>query len=255
MKTQTLAVLISAVVLGACVDPADDAVAADPRLATNGMTPSYMHPNNLDAKVLTGRNIAATPGMEDTVQHQVFTGYLVGCALSPRQSVSSTFLDHTYTYPGALGLAPSWTTRPLTLPEVRAVSACVISRANLYGINITISMRGDSGALGTTPEEAASYNIEEAAFYGDIFTPTAGAIHACNGVDQVRLGDTYGDLPYRQCGQPDPYKPGYTLCGFVFDGNCRDICDVDGDHYASCTDISGSAHPEAETIRLLGTAP
>lgn len=253
MKSHILAALLSVAALGACVDQADDSVTADPRLATNGLVPSAIHPNTLNTKALTGDAIANAPGMEDTSQHALFTTYLVDCALSSTQSVTSPVTKTTYK--GSIGLAPAWTTRNLTADESQAVSACVLARANLDGINITISLRGDAGVLGTTREEAANFNVEEAAFYGDLFTTTPGALHACNGVDQVRVGDTYGDLPNRQCGQEDSKNPGYTLCGFVYDGECAKVCEKVGDHYTTCADVKGDWHHNGETVRLLGTAP
>ena len=251
MKFQLATALLCFSVLGACVaDPADDSVTADPRIATNGLLPGAIHANNLNTKVLTGGNIASTPGLEDTTAHQSYTSYLVGCALTSSQSVTSNYLGHVITYPGAIGLAPAWVSRPLTQTEELEVSACVISRANETGMNITISIRGESAALACTSDELANYNVEEAAFYGDVFSSSPGAKRACNGVDQVRDGDTYGDLPNRQCGQPDPNNPGYTLCGFVFDGNCSDICVRSGDHYTSC-----GQYGDIHTVRLYGTAP
>ena len=99
-------------------------------------------------------------------------------------------------------------------------------------------------------DELLNYNVEEGAFYGTIFDGRGNETHACNGVDQVRDGDTFGDLPLRQCAQPDPNNPGYTLCGFLFDGNCADVCVRNGDHYSSC-----AAQTEVITTLLYGTAP
>jgi len=251
-----ISVVCVAVALAGCIDPGTDVeVDGAPKIASNGLVPTAIHPNNLNTKVLTGPNIASTGGMEDTTAHQIFTSYLVACALGPNQCVTSKYLNVNYTYCGAINLAPAWTTRVLSLAETREVSACVLARANLTGTAITISIRGDNVNLSTTPDEASNYNVEEAAFYGDIFTTTADAKHACNGVDQVRVGDTYGDLPYRQCGQPDPNNPGYTMCGFAFDGDCADTCTVNADHYQVCADAGGSNHGNVETVRLYGTAP
>ncbi len=255
MKIHLVSAFLCLSALGACVDSTDALPTDEARIATNGLVPTAIHPNNLNLKVLTGANIASTGGMEDTTAHQIFTSYLVGCALTANQCVTSTYLTQTFTYCGSLGIAPAWTTRALSYAETKDVSSCVIARAHLTGTNLTISIRGDNAAYYTTTDEATNYNVEEAAFYGDIFTSTAGAIHACDGVDQVRVGDTYGDLPYRQCGQPDPNNPGYTPCGFVFDGNCADICTVTSDHYSNCTDPAGNGHSFIETIRLYGTAP
>jgi hypothetical protein len=251
MKTQILTALFSVAALGACVDGVDDvqddSVTADPRLATNGLLPTAIHPTNLNASPLSGFSIALAKGMADTADHRLYTAHLVGCALPANQCVTATAFGVTATYCGVVGLAPAWTTRALTPSESANVSACVIARANLTGLNVTISLRGDSPALAVTPDEAANYNTEEAAFYGDVFTTGANALHACNGVDQVRAGDR-GVLGSRQCGQPDPNNPGYTLCGFVFDGDCADVCTRDNDHYTAC-----GAATNIETVRLYGT--
>lgn len=248
MKYPIIAALVAALSLGACVDAADDSVEAAPRLATNGLVPSAIHSNGLNQAAFTGFAIASAKGMEDTADHRLYTAYLAGCALTTNQCVSSTYLGTTYTYCGVVGLAPAWTTRALTTSEAADVSACVLARANETGLNVTVSIRGESTALACTSSELSSYNVEEAAFYGDVFS--TGGKHACNGVDQVRDGDTYGDLANRQCGQEDPNNPGFTLCGFVFDGNCSDICTKTGDHYTQC-----GASTNVETVRLYGTAP
>lgn len=251
MNTKIAIALFSLTALGACIDTgADEEVTADPRIAVNGLVPSAIHSNGLNTQALSGFSIAAARGMEDTADHRLYTAYLVGCALAPNQCVTSTYNGSTYTYCGVVDLAPAWTSRALTASEAADVSACVLARSNLTGMNVTVSIRGESPALACTTDELANFNVEEAAFYGDVFTSTAGAKHACNGVDQVRDGDTYGDLPNRQCGQPDPNNPGYTLCGFVFDGDCADICTTHGDHYSHCGTASN-----VQTVRLLGTAP
>jgi len=41
---------------------------------------------------------------------------------------------------------------------------------------------------------------------------------ACRGKDQA-AGET-GGLGDRDCAEPDPQNPGFTLCGFVFAGDC-----------------------------------
>jgi len=251
MKIQLISALLCFSALGACVDQADstdDSVTADPRIATNGLVPTAIHPNSLANGALNGFAISGAKGMEDTADHRLFTAYLVGCALSTNQCVSSTYNGTTYTYCGVVDLAPAWTTRALTQSEIADVSACVLARANLVGMNVQISIHGDNAQLGCTSDELSYFNLEEAAFYGNVFTSTAGAKHACNGVDQVLYGDTIGDLPNRQCGQPDPNNPGYTLCGFVFDGNCADICSKssDGDHYTAC----GAAAANVETVHV-----
>jgi hypothetical protein len=253
MITKISAVCFALALVG-CIDTGDTGddpgVEATAKIASNGLVPTAIHSNGLNNVTLTGSALSGTKGMMETTDNRLYSAYIIGCALTPSQSVTASYQFVPYTFYGVMGLAPAWTTRPLTASETADVSACVIARANLTGMNVTISVRGDSPALATTLDERTNYNVEEAAFYGNVFTSTTGAKHACNGVDQVRDGDTYGDLPNRQCGQEDPTNRGYTLCGFVFDGNCADICTVNGDHYEECAGFSN-----VETIHLYGTAP
>jgi len=252
MKSTLILALLSVSSLGACIDqqdtPSDD-VSADPRLATNSMLPSVISPTAIYAAPLTGVALANS-GLEASAGGRSYLSYIIDCALQTGQSVTSNYQLSHYTYPGNIGIAPAWTTRALTLQEMRYISSCVLARANYFGQAVTISMRADAAGFATTPDEAANYNVEEGAFYGNIFATLGHQLHACNGVDQVRDGDTYGDLPLRQCAQEDPNNLGYTLCGFVFDGNCADVCVVNGDHYTTC-----NSQTEVITSRLYGTAP
>jgi hypothetical protein len=63
---------------------------------------------------------------------------------------------------------------------------------------------------------------EEGAFYGNIFADPEEPLqwYACEGRDQAD-GET-GALVLRDCAEPDPANPGYTLCGFIFTGTCMD---------------------------------
>jgi hypothetical protein len=252
MKARIALALISSLFLGACVaDSAteDDSAEATPRLASNSMLPGVISSSNLNAAPISGPALTAS-GLEANASGRSYIGYMMECALNSRTTLTSAFGGVIYSYPGSLGLAQAWGTRALTTSEARYVSACVLSRANVFGQPVTISMRADNSILATTSDELANYNVEEAAYWGNVFSSNPGQMHACNGVDQVRDGDTYGDLPLRQCAQPDPNNPGYTLCGFVFDGNCADICVRNGDHYTSC-----GTQTEVITTLLYGTAP
>lgn len=255
MHTKLTTTLFSLLALGACVDSGDATdVENIPKLSSNSLMPGQILGNTLNQSTLTGGALTLS-GLEDTANHRMYLQYMIQCALSPKQTVTSTYLGVPYSYTGSIGLATAWTSRGMTLSESRWVSACVLARANLTGTVVTISMRGESAALATTADETANYNVEEAAFYGNIFDSRPDQTHACNGADQVRVGDTYGDLSLRQCGQPDPNHPGYTPCNFVFDGDCTAQCAPNGDHYSSCVDAGGNTQTEVLTVRLYGTAP
>ena len=255
MKARIALALVMALSVGACVADTsveDDSTAdSTPRLASNGMLPTAISSTNIYAFPLTSTQLNQNPVIS-TASGRSYVQYLVDCALPAGTSVSGTYGFTKYTFAGNIGIAPAWTTRALNATEGNWISACVISRANQFGTNVTISMRGGIPLWSTTVDEAANYNVEEGAFYGNVWGGNVNQMHACNGVDQVRDGDTYGDLSLRQCAQPDPNNPGYTPCGFVFDGNCSDICvrSASGDYYSSC---NGNTY--VVTSRLYGTAP
>jgi hypothetical protein len=175
-----------------------------------------------------------------TADGRELLGYLVGCAIpsgvslvasvpgaadSAPPSTLFTCVDGTCTFPGQIGLAPSWLDRPLDATGRGWVSACLLARVNAYGVSEKISLRGDHDALVVSDDEAAAYPIQEGAFYGDVL---AGQLvwYACEGNGQ--RGAITGELSERACARPDPSNPGKTICGFDYAGWCgsrRPACD------------------------------
>jgi hypothetical protein len=180
---------------------------------------------------------------------EVFT-YIASCAFPDGQIVEATIDGVTYEFSGSIGLAPGWESRALNVREKRWVSACLIARVNAYGVSIPISIRGDHEALTTSADEAATFHLEEGAFYGNVFVPADQPIEwvACRGEAQA-AGET-GDLVDRDCTEPD--TNGRTTCGFTFAGNCIKYSTAsstahackrrkDG-HYEDCHTVRGNAH-------------
>lgn len=148
--------------------------------------------------------------------------YFVSCAVPRDITLVADHHGHHYEFPGDIGLAPKWIDRSLNKPEQRWVSACLISRVNKFAISIPISIRGPHNALTVTADEADEFSLEEAAFYGNIFTPLDEPIIwvACRGRSQA-AGEG-GGLSMRDCAEPDPDNPGLTMCGFTYAGDCAD---------------------------------
>ncbi|WP_437751424.1 hypothetical protein [Sorangium sp. So ce1389] len=72
--------------------------------------------------------------------------YLVSCALEEGQSVSytDTSTGEEYRFPGEIGLCPQWATGAVG-PKCRQLNtACLLSRVNAMGRNVTLSMRGQA---------------------------------------------------------------------------------------------------------------
>ena len=164
--------------------------------------------------------------------------YLISCAFPAGTTLVGTAdTGVTYHFAGSIGLAPQWETRRLTLGEQRWVSACMLARVNNAGHELFISLRGPHPALAATAEEQDEYDLEEGAFYGDIFTEPQ-RYYACRGAD-LYAGDFSESTLLRACAQPTEAGD-ETLCGMTYAGECgafeveRACASRSGDHYVEC---------------------
>jgi len=186
--------------------------------------------------------------LDTAVTHDLLNGddddlavleYLISCAFPENVALSGRDDGGTlHTFQGGVALAPHWGHRKLTNNERRWVSACMLARVNKDATEVEISLRGPHGALEVTDEERAEYNLEEGAFYGDIFTDPQ-QFYACRGASLYTGDMSFGDEG-RACAQPDG-TTGKTLCGMTFAGNCAAFdasgaaCDGDaGEYYKRC---------------------
>ncbi|HET9620737.1 MAG TPA: hypothetical protein VFP84_05205 [Kofleriaceae bacterium] len=204
---------------------------ATPHLVANALTPAQYFQSALTTAQLdatSAAQMAATADARETLS------YAVGCALSDAQSITFSVAGTSYTFTGELGLQPGWTTGALSASDAAWISACVLARVNLTGAHVSISVRGSASALATTASEVAAWRLEEGAFWGNAFTDL-GAVtgYACDGIDQS-ADDTRGDLPERQCAQPDGVTDSQaTPCGFTYAGACTAVCS-DASPYTGC---------------------
>jgi hypothetical protein len=183
----------------------------------------------------------------------VLLTYLARCAL--RQGDVTSQLGA----PGRLGLAADWSSRKLDDSEQRWMTACLMAHTNnLARVEIALS--------GTKPTDLGSrvggtvapqhFAIEEAAFYGNIFTPNA-ALFACGGDGAAAACHDRGvgaDLQRRICGTANA-----STCGFRYIGPCNTsaadgtprpgVCQV-AMPYASCRDSGGTHYAEVVTASL-----
>ncbi len=160
---------------------------------------------------------------------------------------------------GNIGLAPRWATDPLDAPGEGWVTACLLAHANNFGERVDILLVGNHPAL-DRPLGHEPMGVQEAAFYGNLFTPpNAKYLFSCIGAD-VYACDTDGqlsaDLKRRICGSsPD--------CGFDVNGRCwspesavSDACTKapgDTEVFKHCYSVPGSppsAIPFAEVITV-----
>jgi hypothetical protein len=189
------------------------------------------------------------PGFAGDLSRQ-FLRYAVSCALDSTQSFSLSWTSagvvHDETYPGLLGLATSWATRPLSRSGQRWVSACLASRVNWYGIQVVISSRGPRRALTATVSELSTFPMIEGAFFGNVFGP-APAVYSCYYPPNV----AHSRSLHRDCATGHDVGDGETVdCGTLeVLGPCDSYCesfDEGEKYYWGC---SGTHRPEAGADR------
>jgi hypothetical protein len=216
-------------------------------LNPNTLNPNALNPNALNPNALSPQALSALqlPDASGDLSRQLMK-YVVSCALDSTQSFSFTWTDassvsHPTTYPGLLGLAPSWIGAPLSASGEEWVSACLASRVNWYGIPVMLSSRGSHPALGLGLGEATAYPTEEGAFWGNVFT-SSPAVFACNNP----LAASHARSLLRDCavGHLDG-QGGTEECGRLhIVGSCATYCqaiDVVGLYHPRCvSDLDGN---------------
>jgi len=150
--------------------------------------------------------------------------FIVSCALPENVTLSaSTPEGDALEFFGDIGLADEWLDHPLREAGRGWVSACLFARVNAHAVALPISLRGPNKALAAMREEAATYTLEEGAFYGDYFVAPGEPVSwiACRGADQAS-GET-GGLISRDCAEPALGDPTVTECGFTYASDCGEF--------------------------------
>ena len=207
----------------------------------------------LTTAVLNASNAAAM-GPNQTARKVL--AFAVACALNSTQTITYTVGGVSYTESGMLGLAPGWKTAAMSASEAAWVSACMYSHVNEVTHLVWLSLRGSQAALSTTSQELSEYQVDEGAFWGNVFV-NLGSVHgySCLGVDQA-VSESYGELPYRNCAQWDGVSgSNASPCGMSYSGLCRTACTTASAPYAGCSFQGGAAAASVVTIFLAGALP
>jgi len=197
-------------------DPAE--VDDTARIALNGLAAADLLANEGQIAPLASQPFAAAAAaspMRSTVSGKRVLTYLAACALPAGQSVKVG----TDTYTGTYGLVPSWATSALTASQQRWVSACMLARTNLYGVQVEMSMRGANPALAPALLEPVDYLVPEGAFYGNLFSANPVA-YACTSF--LKTATNYDSA--RACSMSSDGVS--TKCGFTYEHGCA-LLDLD----------------------------
>ncbi|MFS8070177.1 MAG: hypothetical protein ACMG6S_27755, partial [Byssovorax sp.] len=170
--------------------------------------------------------------------------YIVSCALPRGAEVNFTADGVAYTYPGEIGLAPTWGQAGGTCDgKCQAwVSSCVMSRVDYLGEKVLISIRGSNPALSSTTAERSAYSIREGAYFGNIFAATTQR-YACIAPGRTALT--------RVCG------PTSSGCAVEVLGDCADMCDApktDGS-YPKCSNEDSAASVDGSFVKKTYDSP
>lgn len=204
-------------------------------LSLGGITP-----HDLAASHLTGAGDVAVG--DAVVADMAIMSQLVGCALRIDQQVTVDGID----FPGNIGLAPGWLQGGIGSRERELVTGCLLAHLSADGLAVVFSMRAH-GLPRPSSVERSGWPVEEGAFFGDLLSDQPTVPAACRGAGQQSDPEAT-ELANRVCAEPDPARPGMTLCGLVSAGPCADACERHaGGRYERCRINGGTEVREAVT--------
>jgi hypothetical protein len=220
-------------------------------LTANGLTANGLTANGLPLAALTtsavSLNSTAMAELASSQYSRDVFSYIVSCALPATSAVNLTLNSTAYSFPGEIGLAPSWETGACNASCKSWVSACILARLNYTGGNVHVSLRGDISALATTGDERNDFSYPEATYYGDLFA-SAPVRYACT------IGGS--TLIERVCGAGSSLlSPAYTGCIVNVLGDCaagtspRCVGPDSGDgSFSACADPNSTTYPGSITV-------
>lgn len=255
------------------------------RLAGNRLAGNRLAGNRLAGNALSNTSFEAleeTDGILDTADGREVYYYIVSCALPDTITIEADITDpnledtppdspwtcsaaaHHCSFPGNIGLTPSWMHRKLDEKGEGWISACLFARVNRHGITKDISMRGRKDGLAITDFEKQMFTVQEGAFFGNLFDDPESDEdeidwNACSGSGIADASMSERDCAvenlngYVENGVSYPPEPGRTICGFKYAGPCGNL-DANGekldqsyacDLYNPNTTIYQSCHERA----------
>jgi hypothetical protein len=134
-------------------------------LRMNGLRMNGLRMNGLEVDSLSFNDLP------DPAESLKVLTYLVECAALADEITTVTIGGTPTPFYGALGLAPEWNTSGIVGEDSEEkVTSCLMARTNANGQSVQIALEGDG--LSQDPGEGI-YKFPEAAYWGNIFMPSA----------------------------------------------------------------------------------
>jgi len=231
-------------------------------LTSNALTSNALTSNALTSNALTS-NALTSEALSDPAQGVRAANvikYSARCMLRPDQSVTVTYVDgqgveQTKTFPGNLGLEPSWIDGPLTDAGRRWWVGCLGAHINAFGVAVSISARGPHPSLTLTAQEADYYTIREGAFWGVYDQQADPAVHIYSCFDPANSEAAYARnriCANESCGDM------MTVIGACY--GQAPVCEAAhapdatvGDYFESCHRAAGPDWQDAAQAEVLTT--
>jgi len=229
------------------IGTSEEAVTSMNRLSLNRLSLSTLPMKALSTAPLApdGAHLAPTDLLESADGRDLLT-YIIKCALPAGQQLSGKNWNKTYTFSGLIGLAPGWKGAPLQPSGQRWVTACLLAHTDGYDMQVPISLRGSAPGLATSLEEEQEYSVQEASFYGNLFTSGGNGddlsipIYACAGSGVQSACNVGGNGQYRPLRSCTPTGQ----CQLHVPGACYDITPAKRD---SCESVIEGGYSECHT--------
>jgi hypothetical protein len=198
-------------------------------LSLNGLALNGLSLNGLSLNGLTSvGGLSSTTGLMTTAGGREVVKYMAKCALPAGHTLTKQDQNGvSYSFPGAIGVAPEWETGLCTLDCQERVSACMLAHVNNSGQHIGIWLDGPDNGIGWG--SSTSYPYQEGAFFGNLFSqPWQG--YYCSGKDM-----SSGEVPGR-LGTPIATNVYVNPYGNAVP--CKNACTITNEGYTNCQDYS-----------------
>ena len=206
-------------------------------ISLNGMSINGLSLNGMSINGLSSSAFASWFAADPALSNMVMS-YVVRCAVPAGQTRTYRHLPSgvTYTWAGALGLAPAWASGlPATEADQQLVTACLAAHTNKYGAHVPLSVLGRNASglpIPYSTDELNAYPKREACFFGNLFRNQGIFV----GSEGNLLGDAQSSL--RTCALASTSGGARTSCPpLQYVGHCSAFCTMDPSrpYYTSCT--------------------